>query len=377
MCLIVSQPPVVHQPDDTAPQSEETASSLAVNSTKSIRFRNNILLLVQTISTDSGKITAFFDNGSTISLVSKSYTRRHNLKGIPVSYNLTTVGGNQTKQYTFCYHVTLKDSKGASHVIQALEIDDICGKMRGCDISEVADLFRDLSPEDVARQSTHIELLVGMRHAAIHPTRIEAVGELVLYSSIFGTTRVLGGTHPLLRESDHIARTASIIACTRVENICVVSAKHLDGDIDFISSEDFGVKLLPRCDRCINCKHCTYQIHQMSREDQRELNMIEDNLSFDPEKKQWTASYPCKFDPVLLQNNECQARSLLENLEKRLAKDPPVGEAYKEQFEAMVSRGDFRELTPEEISTYKGPVRYVSHMKYTRRGRRQHQFELS
>ena len=98
------------------------------------------------------------------------------------------------------------------------------------------------------------------------------------------------------------------------------------------------MKLLPRCDRCVNCKHCTYQIHQMSREDQRELNMIEDNLSFDPEEKQWTASYPCKFDPMLLQNNENQARSLLEGLEKRLAKDPPVREAYKEQSEAMVSQ---------------------------------------
>ena len=70
--------------------------------------------------------------------------------------------------------------------------------------------------------------------------------------------------------------------------------KHLDSGIDFFTSEEFGVKLMPKCDRCTNCKNCTYEIHQMSEIEQRELNVIENNLMLDPIQKCWITQYPYK-----------------------------------------------------------------------------------
>ena len=55
--------------------------------------KNHTLLLMQMIPTKIGEmIFAFFDNGSTITLVSTSFVKRNKLKGIRVTYELITVG---------------------------------------------------------------------------------------------------------------------------------------------------------------------------------------------------------------------------------------------------------------------------------------------
>ena len=69
-------------------------SNKATSGTVGINLESNTLLLVQEISMKYGFVLSFFDNGSTISLISGRFTRRNMLKGIKVLYDLTTVGGN-------------------------------------------------------------------------------------------------------------------------------------------------------------------------------------------------------------------------------------------------------------------------------------------
>ena len=110
-------------------------------------------------------VVTFFDLGSTISLVSKSYVERNNLKGIPVSYDLITVGGDSKHQKTYLHEIRLKDHEGEEHIIQAFQIDDVCGRLQTIDVSTVVHLFSGLSVEDVRRMRASLvpgRFLVGV-----------------------------------------------------------------------------------------------------------------------------------------------------------------------------------------------------------------------
>ena len=258
--------------------------------------------------------------------------------------------------------ISLMDSEGVKHTIQAFEIDDICGKLNNIAISAVVGLFNNgVSIADVSRRSGSIELLIGMKHVNIFPVPIAEVEGIMLFWSKFGTNLVLGGTDHLLREADTLGETAVTIAHSQIRNTRVMFDKHLDGGIDFFTSEDFGVKLLPKCDHCRNCRNCTYEIHQISKAEQRELKVIENNLILDPVEKRWTTQYPYKQDPSNLGNNEGQVRSLLLKTEKRLSRSEHTCNKYKEQFCDFIDRVVFKELKDEEMRSYRGPVFYVPH----------------
>ena len=325
-------------------------------------FSDSVLLLIQDIPTESDHELSFFDTGSTISLVSRSFTRRNHMRGVKTSFKLVTVGGKVSSQHTYYHNISLMDSEGVKHTIQAFEIDDICGKLNNIDISAVVGLFNNgVSIADVSRKSGSIELLIGMKHVNIFPVPIAEVEVLMLFSSKFGTNLVLGGTHHLLREADTLGETAVTIAHSQIRNTSVMFDKHLDGGIDFFTSEEFGVKLLPKCDHCRNCRNCTYEIHQISKVERRELKVIENNLILDPVEKRWTTQYPYKQDPSSLGTSWGQVRSLLLKTEKRLSRSEHTCNKYKEQFCDFIDRVVYKELKDEEMRSYRGPVFYVPH----------------
>ena len=91
----------------------------------------NTLLLIQNVRSEREKILTFWDNGSTISLVSKGYVMRNRLKGVRVSYELVTVGNIvQGPQNTIMHEVPIIDRKGDVHIIKAYEINEICSNIR-------------------------------------------------------------------------------------------------------------------------------------------------------------------------------------------------------------------------------------------------------
>ena len=232
----------------------------------------NTLLLVQEIRSTHGDIKSMFDNGSTISLVSKSFVLRHRLKGLRVAFELITVGGTSTTQCSYLHLISLIDAEGKEHVIKAYQIDEICGEMRGTNLIEAASLFNQLSASDVQRKNGHIELLIGAKHLSIHPDKIESVNDLVLYKSIFGTQRILAGTHPTIGgQSDTINPGVQRVAHAQMKNVRVMCQKDVDPGIDFFTQESFGVQVIPNCDACKNCENCTQKVHQISKVEQQEL----------------------------------------------------------------------------------------------------------
>ena len=336
-----------------------TAGAL-VGNTAARSLKKNTILLVQRISTKVGMVCAFFDNGSTLTLVSTSFVRRHQLKGIKISYDLHTVGGVTKHQITYLHEITLVDVAGKAHIIQALEIEEICGIMKKVDVSGVVALFQSLQLDEVRRVHGRVELLIGSDHLGIHPKELEEVQGLRLYTSIFGTKRVLCGSHPRLEQSDQVSAHAMATASSKVDNVRVVMEEHQEPGIDFFSAEEFGVKVQPSCDDCQRCENCTVNVHDLSKEEQRAKASMEKNLELDPIRHKWRTPYLYKCDPEVLEENKNQVEKITAKQEDRLIKEGR-GKQYNEQFDDFVARGVFRELTQQEQEQYKGKAFYVTH----------------
>ena len=147
--------------------------------------------MIQDVPTSSGDdIHTFFDDGSTLCLVAKSYVERMGMEGILVEYDLITVGNVVTPQKAVLHTITLIDRKGNKHIIKAFQIDNICGKINAPDMKQFLNLFPRLKLKDIARTSGEIELLVGNNCAPLHPHRIDTNQGLVLYESQFASGRI-------------------------------------------------------------------------------------------------------------------------------------------------------------------------------------------
>ena len=330
------------------------------------KANSNVLLLVEKVKTNNGHILTFWDSGSTIALVAKSYVMRCHLTGIPVSYELITVGGTVSNQNSTLHEITVIDRDGNKHTINAYEIEDICGEIRAVNINGIMHLFPFTKMQDIRRSSGRVELLVGMEYATLHPKPICARDGLVLYKSFFGSGKILGGSHKDIACNDKINSFAQTTALSKVCNINV--KRKLNPEVDFFSAEDFGVKVPPRCHRCKNCKDCKFETHQLSRIEQNELDVIKNNLKLDPIKNQWTTRYPYRCDPSILEDNRTQALLMLERTEKRLSRSKYSADKYCEQFKDFIERGILTEISEEEECSYKGARFYISHHEVFKEG---------
>ena len=312
------------------------------------------LLLMQEVSEEGGKLFILWDNGSSISLVSRSYARKKKLRGVRVSYELETVTSVTTQQ-TILYEVPVKDRKGNVTIISAFEMEKICDEVALYDDS-LPKLFKGLSLEDVARPDSSIDLLIGSDHIDIHPTKIDCVGKLALFESSFGTGRVLAGRHPLIRGTDKMNAYSKLVAYGVRRNVIVQDPKC----IDFLTQEKLGVSVPPRCKRCKNCDECSFETHQLSKVEQKELDTIKDNLKLDPTLNKWVTTYPYKTDPNVLQDNEEQADICLARVEKRLSRNKVNADSFCAQMDDAIKRGVYKEISAEELKSYKGPSRFTT-----------------
>ena len=96
-------------------------------------------------------VKTFWDKGSSIGLVSKKFAQKSCLIGVPITYELTTVGNVTETQDTNLYEVILVDRNKVEHSILAFEIESICGKIGGEKVDQLVNLFPELKLEDVKR----------------------------------------------------------------------------------------------------------------------------------------------------------------------------------------------------------------------------------
>ena len=104
------------------------------------------LLLIQYVNTERGSRVVFWDGGSTLTLVSKDYAVRNKLCGVPILYDLVTVGGVVTTHDTMLYEITIIAIDGSHQVLQAFEIDEICGTLKSVKTEGFAQQFHSTTP---------------------------------------------------------------------------------------------------------------------------------------------------------------------------------------------------------------------------------------
>ena len=126
-------------------------------------------------------------DGSTLSLVTKEYVTRNKLCGVPILYDLETVGGNVSTQNTWLYEITIMDRNNEPHKIKAFQIDEICSNLKRVNTDKFAKLFPSTSHLDIRRPKGKVDLLVGNNYASLHPNKKYVSDGLVIYESMFGT----------------------------------------------------------------------------------------------------------------------------------------------------------------------------------------------
>jgi hypothetical protein len=129
--------------------------------------------------------------------------------------------------------------------------------------------------------------------------------------------------------------------------------------LDFLSAEALGTETLRRCAACKKCKECQFRANVLTFKENAEYEAILNNLVYSQELKRWTASCPFVEDPNVLVDNKGQALACMRSLEKRFNKQKRLQE-FNEVFQETVERGVFREISPEEMKEWKGPVNYIS-----------------
>ena len=84
---------------------------------------------------------------------------------------------------------------------------------------------------------------------------------------------------------------------------------------DFFSIESMGVECNPKCGNCL-CRTCPIGGKSYTLKEERELNIIKENLVF--KNDHWVATYPWKRSPKSLPDNYDYAMKALQRTEKQL-----------------------------------------------------------
>ena len=155
-------------------------------------------------------------------------------------------------------------------------------------IDDVVHYFKNVSPDEIKRPSGAVDVLIGYRYAGYHPEPEQKLDHLLLLKNRFG--RCLGGTHAAFGEAGHTMHNA------RVHHVSEIKIE------DFFTFENLGVECTSRCGGC-KCGKCPLGTENHRLKEEKELQLVEENLEFEDADKQWIAAYPWIQDPAVLPDN--------------------------------------------------------------------------
>ena len=308
-------------------------------------------------------LNCLWDGGSTLSFITFKKANELNLKGYPIQLQITKIGGTIETVNSKRYTLELEDKNNHKVNINVLGLDKISTEIEGIKYEDVNSVFFHLqgkeNGEEILKQLQmnrpvgNIDCLFGFEYAGFHPTKKHAVNHLLILENCFGY--VLGGRHPKVNES-----TKQLIEHA---TICLADVKFQD----FYNLEQLGIRSVPLCGAC-KCGKCHPGGKDMSLREEREWNLIKDNLSYDVKSRKWTAAYPWIKDPKHLPNNRDMVLRTLKTTEKRLKNNTQLAETYNNQIEDMKIRNVCRKITNNELMNYKGPVYYLTHHEVLKPG---------
>ena len=290
-----------------------------------------------------------WDNAASLCFITNAKAKQEKLKGVKTSLSIVKIGGQNEKIETMKYKLPLMDKQGHAVEFEVYGINKITSDIEHVNVESIAHLFRNVTKDEIARPIGSVDVLIGYEYAAYHPEREQNVGHLILLKNRFG--RCVGGTHPLLKEVYMIhnlgnARVNTIVGKVNIE--------------DFYNIEALGVQCKPKCGGC-KCGKCSLGAKDYTIKEERELELIERNLTFNSDDSTWTVECPWIKDPNDLPNNRKVAMAKLAATERRLRKNADHARVYDEQIKDMLTRNVARKLSKEELTNYKGPTHYIAH----------------
>ena len=213
-----------------------------------------------------------WDTGASLCFITNAKARAGNLKGIKAQLSIIKVGGESETVDTFKYKLPLIDKQGKAIVFDVYGIDKITSPIPSIDTQGISKLFKDVHKEDLIRPTGEVDTLIGYEYADFHPLKEQSSGRLLLLRNQFG--RCIGGTHPVLKGTNE----KSLIGTTYAHHVKMVRIE------DFYNMENLGIQCKPRCDGC-KCGRCSLGSNAYTIKEEKELALIEKNLSHDVKEK--------------------------------------------------------------------------------------------
>ena len=279
------------------------------------------------------------DSGAQVSLIKLSVADELGLTEKEVTITIAKVGGEEEELMTKLFRVRIRSlvSRNVIHTVTAVGIPCISSDITEIKLSHVAGIF-GLGEEKIRRRNGPIDLLVGIDHPKLHTGETREAANLIARQFPLGL--VIFGATPGKHEQ-----------VNRVFNVKVPMPIDMT---DFWTTETMGVAAKP----------CECEADKLSPVERRELKIIED--SSQKIGHRWLIPYPWKRDPKELPNNEVQAKKKMEATDRRLSRTPEHAAAYDKQMMEITEMQFARQLTKQELETYKGPVHYIAHHEIVR-----------
>ena len=290
---------------------------------------------------------SMWDTASTLSLITFRLAKELRMEGVPVELEICMVGGATTEVDSMKYYISLIDINKQEVRIEVFAIETISSDIESVNLTEVKKMFTSKQASGVERpKSGSVDLLIGFRYAAFHPTKVEEVGHLLLMKNRFG--ELIAGSHPTLKETTRkLVKHATIL--------------YTKGSFEqFQDIESLGVACSPKCGGC-RCGKCQTGGKDMTIVEEKEYELIRQGISFNQSTGRWRANYPYIVNPRFLPESNSFAYATLMSTEKRLAKNPLYSETYRGQIQDMLKRGVARRVSDKELQEYEGTKFYISH----------------
>lgn len=257
--------PSIHENDESTPQQASASANVCSDSNV-----DTCLLQVQRVKTRKGTANVMWDNAASLCFITNAKAKQEKLSGVKVNLSIVKIGGQNEEIETMKYKLPLLDKRGQAVEFEVYGISKITSDIEHVNVESIAHLFRNVSKDEIARPAGPVDVLIGYEYAAFHPEREQNNGHLVLLKNRFG--RCVGGTHPLLKETCMTHNLGN----ARVHFVGKVNVE------DFYTIEALGVQCKPKCGGC-KCGKCSLGAKEYTIQEERELELIERNLSFNSE----------------------------------------------------------------------------------------------
>ena len=311
-------------------------------------------------------------------------------KGKRVKMKVSTLEGNIVDRHSTLYNCHIRDMEGELYSFTAYSLEKVVGDVDNIlDMSMLKSFFPSLSEQELSKliRMRKVDFLLGLSHPSWHPEKAEKgkidEGDLWIYRSRFGSC--VAGKHPELEDKREMS--SSVISVLHVyraevlnkethdlefcpERFDIMTEKKTDmclavgalkmSEENFFEYENLGVRIEPMCGGC-KCSKCPAPGSKYGFQEQKELDIIRDNLEYDPDRKRWVTEYPWKVPRNTLPRNEVIALQSLMAVERNLKRKPEWAKVYCQQVQDMKDRGSVVVLDTEDLK-WEGDHYYLPHL---------------